>query len=301
VTDFLDAIINGACVGAAYALIGLGFVIIYKATGVLNFAEGAMMLFGAYMAYNAHVTWGIEWYLSMLIAVVAGALFGMLLEQSALRFLVGQPVFAQIMVTIGLAFVIQEILNAIWGGDALNMNDPWGLTTVTIFGAIVSWAYIWRLILAAIALSAFFVFFRYSRSGTAMRATAADQEAAMAQGVRLNRVYLTAWGISGACAALAGICFTTGSSPIQPTTQYIALAAFPAIILGGLDSPGGAVVGGLTVGILQNLAAQYVPQYFTFMGSWTEGFDAVVPYLVLLLILLVKPYGLFGTKEVRRV
>jgi branched-chain amino acid transport system permease protein len=297
-TDLLEAVLNGACVGAAYALIGLGFVIIYKATGVLNFAQGGMMMFGAYMAYQAHVTWGIEWYLAMVIAVVAGALFGVLLEEAALRFLVGKPVFAQIMVTIGLLFVIQELLNLIWGGDTLNMDDPWGLRTVTIFGAIVSWAYIWRVILAVAALSAFFVFFHFSRFGTAMRATASDQEAAMAQGISPNRVYVAAWAISGAVAALAGICFTTGTAQIQPTVQYVALAAFPAIILGGLDSPGGAVVGGLIIGILQNLAATYVPRYFDFLGS---GFDGVVPYIVLVIILLVRPYGLFGTKEVRRI
>jgi branched-chain amino acid transport system permease protein len=298
VTELLEAVLNGACVGAAYALIGLGFVIIYKATGVLNFAQGGMMMFGAYMAYNAHVTWGVEWYLSMAIAVVAGALFGVLLEQAAMRFLVGQPVFAQIMVTIGLLFVIQEGLNLVWGGDTLNMNDPWGLKTVTVFGAIVPWAYVWRVILAAVAFGAFFVFFRYVRFGTAMRASAADEEAAMAQGISPNRVYLAAWGISGAVAALAGICFTTGSASLQPTVQYVALAAFPAVILGGLDSPGGAVVGGLAVGILQGLAATYVPKYLDFLGS---GFDAVVPYLVLLVVLLVRPYGLFGTKEVRRI
>jgi branched-chain amino acid transport system permease protein len=297
VTQFLEALINGACVGAAYAIVGLGFVIIYKATHVLNFAEGGMMLFGAYMTYAAHVTWGVPWYPAMVIGVVTGALFGMLLEQVALRFLVGQPVFAQIMVTIGLLFVIQELMYLIWGGDTLNMDDPWGLSTVTIFGAIVPWAYIWRLILAAIAFGAFFVFFRFSRFGTAMRASAADQEAAMAQGIRLNRVYLAAWGISGAVAALAGICFTTGAAQLQPSVQYIALAAFPAIILGGLDSPGGAVVGGLTVGILQNLAAAYVPEYLSWLGA---GFDAVVPYLILLVILLVRPNGLYGTREVRR-
>ncbi len=297
-SQFLEAVINGACVGAAYALLGLGYVIIFKATEVLNFAEGGMLLFGAYMAYNAHNTWGLSWYLSMVVATVAGALFGVILEQVAIRFLVGQPVFAQIMVTIGLLFIIQEGINAVWGGDALSMNDPWGLTTVTFFGAIISWAYIWRLILAAIALAGFFAFFRYSRFGTAMRATANDHEAAMAQGISPNKVYVAAWGISGACAALAGICFTTGSTQITPTVQFVAIAVFPAIILGGLDSPGGAVAGGLIVGILQNLAAAYVPQYMSWLG---DGFDKVVPYLVLIVVLLVRPYGLFGTKEVRRV
>jgi branched-chain amino acid transport system permease protein len=298
VSQFLDAVINGACVGAAYALLGLGFVIIFKATEVLNFAEGGMLLFGAYMCYNARNTWHLNWYLSMVIAVLAGALFGLILEQAALRFLVGKPVFAQIMVTVGLLFVIQELVLLIWGGDSLNMNDPWGLRSKTFLGANVSVAYLWRLVLAAIALAAFFAFFRYSRFGTAMRATANDHEAAMAQGINPNLVYAAAWAISGACAALAGISFSTGSSTLQPTTQFVAIAVFPAIILGGLDSPLGAVVGGLTVGILQNLAATYVPTYVKVLGN---GFDKVVPYLVLIVVLLVRPYGLFGTKEVRRV
>lgn len=297
-SQFLDAVINGACVGAAYALLGLGFVIIFKATEVLNFAEGGMLLFGAYMCYNARNTWHLNWYLSMVIAVLAGALFGLILEQAALRFLVGKPVFAQIMVTVGLLFVIQELVLLIWGGDSLNMNDPWGLRSKTFLGANVSVAYLWRLVLAAIALAAFFAFFRYSRFGTAMRATANDHEAAMAQGINPNLVYAAAWAISGACAALAGISFSTGSSTLQPTTQFVAIAVFPAIILGGLDSPLGAVVGGLTVGILQNLAATYVPTYVKVLGN---GFDKVVPYLVLIVVLLVRPYGLFGTKEVRRV
>jgi branched-chain amino acid transport system permease protein len=299
VSQFLDAVINGACVGAAYALLGLGFVIIFKATEVLNFAQGGMLLFGAYMCYNARNTWHLNWYVSMMIAVLAGALFGLLLEQVALRFLVGKPVFAQIMVTVGLLFVIQELVNLIWGGDSLNMNDPWGLRSVELFGANVSVAYLWRLVLAAIALAAFFAFFRYSRFGTAMRATANDHEAAMAQGINPNLVYAAAWAISGACAALAGISFSTGSLPLQPTTQFVAIAVFPAIILGGLDSPLGAVIGGLTVGILQNLAAAYVPQYWK--SSWANGSDKVVPYLVLIVVLLVRPFGLFGTKEVRRV
>ena len=297
-TQFLEAIINGACVGAAYALLGLGFVIIFKATEVLNFAEGGMMLFGAYMAYNAHNTWDMPWYAAMVVAVAAGAVFGIVLEEIALRFLVGQPVFAQIMVTIGLLFIIQEGLDLIWGGDALNVGDPWGLRTVDIAGALISVAYLWRLVLASIALGAFFLFFRFSRFGTAMRATANDHEAAMAQGISPNKVYIAAWGISGACAALAGICFTTGASQLDPTVQFVALAAFPAIILGGLDSPGGAVAGGLIVGILQNLASAYVPEYFEWLGS---GFDKVVPYIVLIIVLLVRPYGLFGAKEVRRV
>jgi branched-chain amino acid transport system permease protein len=297
-TALFEAVLNGACVGAAYALIGLGFVIIYKSTGVLNFAQGGLMLLGAYLVYNFHVTWGLPFYGALVLAVAGGALVGMLLEVLVLRFLVGQPPFAQIMVTVGLLFVLQQVMESIWGTNALLQNDPWGLKTVTIFGAIVSHAYLWRLALAAVALGAFFLFFRYSRFGTAMRATAIDQEAALAMGISARKVYMVAWGIAGACGTLAGVAFTTGASQLQPTTQFVALAAFPAIILGGLDSPGGAVVGGLLIGILQNVAATYSPKY---LKALEPGFSNVVPYLVMVILLLVKPYGLFGSKEVRRV
>jgi branched-chain amino acid transport system permease protein len=298
VTQLFEAVLNGACVGAAYALIGLGFVIIYKSTGVLNFAQGAMMLLGAYLVYNGHVTWGLPFYVALVLAVVVGALVGMLLEVLVLRHLVGQPPFTQIMVTVGLLFVLQQLMESIWGTNALNQNDPWGLKTVTIFGAIVSHAYLWRLVLASVAFVAFFVFFRYSTFGVAMRATAIDQEAALAMGISARKVYLAAWGIAGACAALAGVAFTTGASQLQPTVQFVALAAFPAIILGGLDSPAGAVVGGLLIGVLQNVAATYSPRY---LKALEPGFSVVVPYLVMVVLLLVRPYGLFGSREVRRV
>jgi branched-chain amino acid transport system permease protein len=297
-TELLEAVLNGACVGAAYALIGLGFVIIYKSTGVLNFAQGGLMLLGAYFVYNLHVTWGLPFYLAVVMAVLGGALVGVLLEVLVLRYLVGQPPFAQIMVTVGILFVLQQAMESIWGTNALLQNDPWGLKTITIFGAIVSHAYVWRVVMAAIALAAFFVFFRYSAFGTAMRATASDQEAALAIGISARKVYLAAWAIAGACGTLAGVAFTTGASQLQPTVQFVALAAFPAIILGGLDSPGGAVVGGLLIGILQNVAATYSPKY---LKALEPGFSNVVPYLVMVLLLLVKPYGLFGSKEVRRV
>jgi branched-chain amino acid transport system permease protein len=298
VTDFLDAVLNGACVGAGYALIGLGFVIIFKSTGVLNFAQGGMMLLGAYFIYQFHITWGLGWYLSMALGVVAGALFGIFLEVVVLRYLIGQPVFAQIMVTVGILFILSQLMETIWGTDSLNMNDPWGLRTVTIHGAVVPVAYVWTFGLAIATFLAFFAFFRFSTFGTAMRATAVDQEAALAQGISASRVYLAAWAIAGGCATLAGVAFTTGSHQLSPQVQFVALFAFPAIILGGLDSPGGALVGGLTIGILQGLAATYVPRWFKFFGA---GFDSVVPYILLVVLLLIKPYGLFGTKEVRRV
>ncbi|MGE0877743.1 MAG: branched-chain amino acid ABC transporter permease [Acidimicrobiia bacterium] len=297
-TRFLEAVLNGGCVGAAYALIGLGFVIIYKSTGVLNFAQGAMMLLGAYLVYNLHVTWGLPFYVALVLAVAAGALVGALIEELVLRFFVGQQPFAQIMVTVGVLFVLQQIVEAIWGTSALQQNDPWALRTVTVFDAIVPVAYVWRAVFALVVFVAFFLFFRYSLFGLAMRASALDAEAAMAQGISPRRVAMVAWAMAGACATLAGASFTTGAAVLEPTVQFVALAAFPAIILGGLDSPGGAVVGGLSIGIIQTLASTYVPIHAQWAGA---GFDKVVPYLVMVVLLLVRPYGLFGTKEVRRV
>lgn len=289
-STFLDLTLNGIAVGAAYALVALGFVIIYKATGVINFAQGVMMLGGAYFAYAVHVQWGLTFYPALILAMIGGALLGVLIERLIMRFLVGQPPFAQLMVTIGILFILTEVFNAIWGVNPLVLTVPWS-GTVKVHGAVIATANLWRIGFTAAAMAAFFCFFRFTSTGLSMRATALDQEAALAQGISSRRVYLMAWGIAGAVGALAGVMLTT-SYGLNPSLQYIALLAFPAMILGGLDSPGGAIVGGLVIGVSQNLASRYFPMH---------GFDQVFPYVVMIGILMVRPFGLWGTKEVRRV
>jgi branched-chain amino acid transport system permease protein len=153
------------------------------------------------------------------------------------------------------------------------------------------------IVVASIVIVAFFAFFRYSKMGLAMRASALDQEAALAQGMSAKRVFATAWLIAGAVAALAG-CFVAAGRPLDLSIQFVAILAFPAIILGGLDSPGGAVVGGMIIGVTQSLTAGYQPEYAAFLGA---NFHTVMPYFVMVLILLVRPYGLFGTPEVKRI
>ncbi len=290
-STFLDVTLNGIALGSAYALIALAFVIIYKATGVINFAQGTMMLAGALIAYSIHDEWGLSFYPSLLLALVAGALLGIVIERLIMRHLVGQPAFAQLMVTIGVLFVLTEVCNDIWGISPLVFTTPWGNDTVTIGGATLAVANLWRIGFTAVAMLIFFAFFRYSSTGLSMRATALDQEAALAQGISARRVYMTAWGISGAVATLAGVLLTT-SFGLGPNLQFLALLAFPAMILGGLDSPGGAVVGGLVIGVSQNIASQYFPM---------NGFDQVFPYVVMIAVLLVRPFGLWGTEEVRRI
>jgi branched-chain amino acid transport system permease protein len=298
VTDFLQLCFAGLALGSLYALVALGFVIIYKATGVINFAQGGLVLLGGYLTYNAHNSWGIPFYLSIPVAMVLCALVGAAVERTVLRLMVGQPVFAVIMVTIGLLYIVNQVVTGIWGFERLNMGDPWGIRTFALGGVVLSVKDVWTIGLAGSVMTAFFLFFRYSRMGLAMRATAIDQEVAIAQGISARRVYALSWGIAGAVATLAGVMLASGGSGATPEIQFVALLAFPAIILGGLDSPAGAVAGGVIIGLTQTLTAGYQPKYADWLGT---GFGTVTPYLVMIVILMIRPYGLFGTKEVRRV
>jgi len=230
--------------------------------------------------------------------MVLCALVGALVERFVLRRMVGQPVFAVIMVTIGLLFVIEQVVTATWGFDRLDLGDPWGIRRFLVGDIAIAVKDVWTIALAAVALAAFFAFFRYSRTGVAMRATAFDQEAAIANGISARRIFALAWAIAGAVATIAGVMLAAGGGGVRPDIEFVALVAFPAIILGGLDSPVGAVVGGLVIGLTQVLTAGYEARWFPWLGS---GFGAVMPYVVMILILMVRPYGLFGTREVRRV
>ncbi len=297
-TKLLELAFSGTIRGALYALVALGFVVIYKSTGVINFAQGGLLLVGMYLTYNAHVTWRIPFWLAVVLAAALTALVGALVERTVLRRMIGQPVFAVVMVTLGLLIVVQQLIPTIWGYDRLDLGDPWGVRSVSLGPINVEVKDLWTLGLAVAVLAAFFAFFRFGRYGVAMRATAFDQEAAIAQGISARRVFALSWAIAGVVATLAGVMLAAGSGGVDPGKDIIALAAFPAIILGGLDSPLGAVVGGFVIGISQSLTSGYQPEHAAFLG---EGFDGVMPYVVMVLILLVRPYGLFGTREVVRV
>lgn len=297
-TEFLQLVFQGVALGSQYALIALGFVVIYKATGVINFAQGGFVVIGAYLGYNFHQTWDLPFAFALVMAMVAGGLLGALVERLLLRRMVGEPVFAVLMITIGLLFVLEQATTSMWGFDNLNLGDPWGIDTVELADLNLAVADLWTIGLAAAAMAAFFAFFRYTATGVAMRATAIDQEAAVAQGIGAGRIFALAWGVSGAVAALGGITLAAGPAQLAPGISFVALAAFPAMILGGLDSPAGAVVGGIIIGVTQSLTAGYQPDHAEWLGT---NFHTVMPYVVMILILLVRPYGIFGTREVRRI
>jgi branched-chain amino acid transport system permease protein len=298
VTEFLQLCFAGLALGARYALVALGFVIIYRATGVINFAQGGLLAVGAYLTYAFANDAGLPFFLAVVLALAFSALLGAAVERTMLRPMVGQPVFAVIMITIGLLFILEQVVTTVWGYDSLNLADPWGVDTVRAGDVVMSVRDLWTLGLAAAVLAGFFAFFRLSKLGVAMRATALDPEAALAQGISARRVFAVSWAISAALAALAGVTLASGPAALSPGIGAIALVAFPAMIVGGLDSPIGAVVGGIIIGLTQALTAGYQQDLFPWAG---DNFGAVMPYLVMILILLVRPYGLFGTKEVRRV
>jgi branched-chain amino acid transport system permease protein len=296
--DLLQTTFSGLALGCKYALIALGFSVVFKATGVINFAQASLVLLGAYLTFNFAQTWDLNFYLSLVMAMAVGALVGVVTEASVLRWLVGEPPAALIMVTIGLLFVLNNVVTAIWGPDNRNLGDPWGIRTRDVVGVTVADRDVWTIGFTAVVVTAFFVFFRYSTLGLAMRAAAFDPEAAMAQGIPARRVHRVAWAIAGMVAALAGATLAAGAGQLSPATGALALVAFPAIILGGLDSPLGAVVGGIIIGLVQQFTALLAPEYFDWVG---DSFERVSPYLVMIVILLIRPYGLFGTREVRRV
>ena len=294
-TELLQSLSRGVGSGAIYALLALGFVIIYRSTKVISFAQPAMMVAGAVLV--SYLTNSVGFFLAVPLAAVGIALLGLALERVALRPMVGKPVFIMAIITIGLDIIIRVVVNGFIGLDVRQVGDPWGLSTVDVFGVLIQQRHIAAALTTAVIVAVLFAFFRYSRLGLAMRAASLDQETAQAQGISVGSVFALSWAIAGGLAAVAGTFVATGGG-IDQGTWIIALKALPAIILGGLDSVGGAVIGGLVIGITESLFGTYQNDYLPWLGS---NFSLVSAYVVMLAVLLVRPYGLFGTREVERV
>ncbi len=315
--------LKSLALGSVYALIALGFVLIFKATEVVNFSQGALAMIGAlfisFMVADENLPivgfftevknpiyslggpdW-LRWGLSVIVALGFAALLGLLIERIAIRPMIGEPLFSVAVITLGLEIALRALANDAVKIQFRSVNAPWGSGGFTIGSGFVNWAYFAAMITAVVAFVAVFFFYR-SRMGIAMRAVAHDQEAAMAQGINIGRVFAIAWGAGAVLAALGGL-FAT-QPPIKQTgaidaeTSLVAFRALPAVILGGLDSVQGALIGGLIVGGAEIYAGQYLSGQTAWLGA---GYPLIVPYVVMVIGLLVRPYGLFGTPEVRRV
>lgn len=297
-TTFLQATVAGLSLASIYMLLALGFVIIYKSMQVLSFAHPAIMLFAAYMVSWMAIDKELGFWLALGLGVIAAAVMGWLSERIAVRPMIGKPLFAIAILTIGLDIAIRTPVNNLIGVNIRSVGDPWGFNTWQFGDVVVQHRAAAMIVTAVIVGAALVAFFRYSRVGLAMRATAIDQEVALAQGISVGRIFSLAWIMGGAMAALAGTFASSDLSGLTQSTYIVALKALPAIVVGGLDSIGGAVVGALIIGLAEAYTATYQSQYLSFLGG---NFSQVVPYLVLLIVLLIKPYGLFGTEEVERV
>ena len=294
----LEAAARGLGQGALYALLGVSFVIVFKATGVVNFAQPVLMILGAYFTSSFAVDHGVPFVPSVLGAIGVTIVIAGVIERIAMRPMVGEPVFSAAMVTVGVFFVLQVIAGDLIGSEQRQVGDPWGLDRFEVAGVTVFETDAARVLIGAVCIGAVGVFLKYSRWGLAMRATAFSQETALAQGVPVGRMFSLAWILAGALGAVAGVLVGMGGAGFDQQTSLIALKALPVIILGGLDSIRGAVVGGLLVGLVEAWTKAYQGEHLAFLGS---NFDQVVPYIVMLIVLLVRPYGLWGTPEVRRV
>lgn len=297
-SELLQFLVAGVAVGSLYALVGLGFVIIYKATGVINLAQGGLVLLGTYLTYAFRREVGLPFFVAVVLAMAGCAGAALCAERAVLARMVGRPVFSVIMATVGLAIVIDQVVTWKWGFDRLELGDPWGLRTVELVGVVVARTDVARILVAGATLAVFFALFRYSRLGVAMRATASDQEAALANGISSRLIFGVAWGVAAAVATLAGTLLAAGARGVDPSLSIVALLALPGVILGGLDSPGGAVVGGVVIGVVEELTKGYGPAH---LPGWVgDNPHTVLPYVVLVAVLLIRPHGLFGAKEVER-
>jgi branched-chain amino acid transport system permease protein len=293
-TRFVELLLNGISLGSIYALIALGFVIVFKATEVVNFAQGSLLVLGGYITVRAHEH--LPFALALLAGVTATALAGLLIEWVFVRRVRGGDVNALAILTIGIDIVLITELTRRFGSDVLTIGDPWGSKLVHFAGLSLPEARLAAITVAAILLGLFFAAFKFSSWGVAMRAGAEDGEAAALMGIRRGRVTATAWLIAGGLAAVAAVFLTAFPSPgLDASVRDVALRAFPAAILGGLDSTAGAVVGGLAIGLAEALTAGYS---VTLLGGSVAD---VIPYLVMLAVLLVRPSGLLGTREASRV
>ncbi|MGH8900982.1 MAG: branched-chain amino acid ABC transporter permease [Egibacteraceae bacterium] len=288
--ELIQLAVNGLANGAILALAALGFVLIYKATGVINFAQGQFLAIGAYLVYAGVETFGLPWPLALLFAMAVGGLLGVGVERLVLRPLVGEQAVAVIMVTIGLAAFLQAVVQFTWGTTPLQFPRFIPSGTITLAGATVPADRLVAIAVAAVVLAVFSVFFQRSRSGIAMRAVADDQQAALVMGISVRRVFALSWALAAASAVIGGA-LVANILGVSGDLAIFGLAVFPVVILGGLDSIPGTIIGGAVIGLLITFTARYV-------GG---GLQSVVPFVVVALVLLVKPYGLFGQPRIERV
>ncbi len=292
---FLQLVINGLVVGSIYGLVGMGYVVIYKSTSILNFAQGEFLLVGAYVSLAITTRYRVPFPVAMLLTLLFAVMLGLVIERLILRPMIGEPVISVIMVTLGLSSILKAFIQGIWGTDTRPFPELFPTSPVMIGPLPVSKAYLWNVACVVLLLILFSLFFKYTRFGIAMRATAFSQQVALSMGISVHSMFALAWAIAAVVSAIGGILLGAVRTGVDQSLGLIGLKVLPVVILGGLDSIGGAIVGGLLIGVLENLAGGYLD---TLLGG---GVKEVAPFVILVAILMVKPYGLFGKVRIERV
>ena len=311
--ELLQYLVSGLALGAIYGLVALGFVVIYRASEVFNFAHGELLTFGA-----AVMVWlsavprsetsdplglaidgaGVPWPLALVCAMGITGLAAMGIERLVLRPLVGRPVFVPIILTLFVGFVLRVVVTLIFGNDPMPIATPWpSLGAIELGGATLDYNSVAAILAAAVAFLAFGLLMQFSTLGVAMRAAASNQETALSLGIPVGPILAVTWFVAGALAALGGIFLGIRDYSVDMNLGLVALRAFPAVIVGGLDSMLGAVLAGLMLGVMEVLTAGYVNAW---LGPMGKNLHTVLPYLIMIGVLVVRPYGLLGTRKVER-
>jgi branched-chain amino acid transport system permease protein len=292
---FLQLVLSGFVIGSIYALVGLGFVIIYKSSSILNFAQGEFLMLGAYVCIAIFSTAKVPFLVAFALTLGFSVLLGMAMERVLLRPMIGEPVISVIMLTLGLASVLKAIVQGIWGTETRPYPEIFPTTPVQIGPLPVSQGYLYSVGSVLVLLALFSVFFKYSRAGIAMRATAFSQQVALSMGISVKRIFALAWSIAAVVSAVGGVLLGGVRGGVDGAFALFGLKVIPVVILGGLDSIAGAIVGGLVMGLLENLAGGYLDPI---LGG---GVKEVAPFVALVAILSIRPYGLFGKVKIERV
>jgi branched-chain amino acid transport system permease protein len=292
---YLQLLVSGLVIGSIYSLVALGFVIIYKATKVVNFAQGELVMVGAYICFSLTVQAKLPFLAAFFLTLGFSFILGIAIERLILRPMIGEPIISVIMVTIGLSSVLKSLVQLFWGTQIQVFPPVLPQEPVMIAGLPVAPVYLAAFALSIILFLIFSAFFKYSRLGIAMRATAFDQQAAASMGIGIKNIFALSWCIAAMVSSIGGV-ILGNINGINAQLGHLGLKVFPAVILGGLDSLLGAALGGLIIGVLENVCDGAAKE---FLGL--GGFKDVAAFIFLVIILMIKPYGLFGAREIERV
>ncbi|MFH1350598.1 MAG: branched-chain amino acid ABC transporter permease [Pseudomonadota bacterium] len=295
----IEILFSGLSTGAIYALIALGFVLIFKSTGILNFAQGELCMVGAFVCYSFATLLELPYLISFLIAIAVGTLIGALIDILIFRRMVGEPIYSTIMMTIGLASILTSLSGLIWGHDFFSIRSPFIGQKVVLIGLAFSHASLYTIGVSVVLFALFILFFSRSHLGIALRGTAEDPDTAGLMGINVKKMHLVAWAIGSFVAVAAGI-FLAEQSFVHSGMRHTGIKAMSAAILGGMESLGGAIIGGFIVGIVESLAASYLSGME--LGNFHFGdVKDVVAFAIMILVLMIRPHGIFGKEEVERV